>query len=125
MCTLNNLLYNLKTLIHCFKNWRNYDEKLLEGHLESVGCRSPYHILFPTSKTVCTTKEKIKESQLDPNRGWMRKFNTPCRSLEKAEFNYFENKLASKEDGIFRMQFRFKTHYKEIVQYEQIDVEVR
>ena len=55
----------------------------------------------------------------------MRKFNTPCRSLEKAEFNYFENELASNQGGIFTIQFRFKTHYKEIVQYEQIDVEVR
>ena len=119
------VLQRNEDLTTCFNDWRYYDEKLLEGHLESVGCRSPYHILFPTNKSICTTKEKIKESLLYPNRYTMRKFDTPCRSLEKAEYKYFENEMESKIGGLFRMQFRFKTNYKEIVQYEQIDVKVR
>ena len=119
------VLQRNEDLTRCYNDWRHYDKTLLESHLENVGCRSPYHIFFPTNKSVCVTKEKIKESLLYPNKYTMRKFDTPCRSLEKAECNNFENEMKSKSGGIFRMQFRFKTHYKEIVQYEQIDVEVR
>lgn len=70
---MNFLIKNIEVLQRnedlttCFKDWRNYDDKVLKSHLETVGCRSPYHILFPTNKSVCTTKEKIKESLLDPN----------------------------------------------------------
>jgi hypothetical protein len=54
----------------------------------------------------------------------MRMFDKPCRSLEKVDYRYKETFLTKGSKKIFKMKFAFNENYREIVQYEQIDLEV-
>ena len=64
-------------------------------------------------------------SQLYPDNTAMKMFNPPCRSMIKAQYKYFEKVINNMPfRDVFVMEFYFKGHFKEIVQYEQIDMEV-
>ena len=104
----------------CIEDWRNYDKLALETHLNEVGCRSPYHV-SETNRSVCSSKEKMKESLFPISAIFMKKFDTPCRSIEKVYYTYQEAVTKSIPDGTFEIKFHFNSRYKEIVQYQQID----
>ena len=108
----------------CVDDWSNYDNIVLDTHLNQVGCRSPYHV-SKTNQLVCSSKEKMKESLIYPSNLFMKKFNPPCRSVEKIYYRYQEANTKDIPNGTFEMKFFFNSRYKEIVQYEQVDLGVR
>ena len=110
----------------CIRDWKNYDQRIMDNHLTRTGCRRPYQ----KSKVVdeiCSNDEKMKKSRLYPSNIIMKMFDEPCRTLEKADYKYLESRTSSLKnvsDEIFEINFYFNFRYKEILQYEQIDLEV-
>ena len=51
----------------CITDWNNYDEVVLEKHLEKIGCRSPYQVYDGSPRNVCSTMNEMKKSQLPLN----------------------------------------------------------
>ena len=107
----------------CMTDWRNYDKVVLETHLSNLGCRSPYHVA-ESNYSVCSNKEKMKQSLIYPSDILMKKFCHPCRSLEKVSYIYEEATIKDIPNGTFEMKFFFNSRYKETVQYPQINAEV-
>ena len=108
----------------CIIDWDKYDEVVLEKHLEKIGCRSPYQNHEGSLRNVCSSKKRMKQSLLYPSDIMMKMFDNPCRSLEKADYRYMEAVSNREAKDIFEMKFIFNGRYREIVQYEQIDLEV-
>ena len=108
---------------HCMTDWRNYDKVVLETYLSQVGCRSPYHVT-ESNYSVCSNKEKMKQSLIWPSDIAMKKFPIPCRSLEKVYSRYDESTIDTIPNGTFEMKFYFNRRYTETVQYPQINAEV-
>ena len=109
---------------NCITDWKNYDEVVLEKHLEKIGCRSPYQGHGESLRNICASKKRMKQSLLYPSDILMKMFDNPCRSLEKADYRYMEEVVNREATEIFEMKFAFNGRYKEIVQYKQIDLEV-
>ena len=109
----------------CIKDWRNYDKIIMEQHLGSIGCRRPYQD-SKTIKQICSDTKTMDESGIYPSNIVMKMFNEPCRTIEKASFKFLDSKTTSKNvpKEVFEIKFYFNSRYKEILQYEQIDLEV-
>ena len=109
----------------CIKDWRNYDKTILEKHLGNVGCRRPYQE-SKTIKQICSNANAMSKCGLYPSNIVMKMFNEPCRTLEKADYKFLDSKTTSRNipKDAFDIKFYFNNRYKEIVQYEQIDLEV-
>ena len=108
---------------NCIEDWKNYDKLSLEKHLKEVGCRAPYHDP-ELGYEICSDKKNIRKTLLYPSDIIMKRFDNPCRSLEKANYKYLETILDRIPNDTFEMKFKFNSRYKEIVQHEQVDLEV-
>ena len=109
----------------CIKDWKNYDKVVTQQHLRKIGCRRPYQECNEV-KNICPNKKAMSESLLYPSNIVMKQFNPPCRSLEKANYIFLGNKTFKNNlpENVFEIKFFFDYRYKEILQYEQIDLEV-
>ena len=110
----------------CVKDWNRYDQIVMEKHLKRAGCRRPYQE-SKVINSICSNSEAMEKSSLYPSNIIMKMFDEPCRTLEKADFKFFDSHtslLKDAPDEIFEVKFYFNFRYKEIVQYEQIDLEV-
>jgi len=108
----------------CIADWNNYDEVVLDKHLENVGCRAPYQGNNGRLMNVCSTARQMRQSILHIDTKMVKMFDNPCRSLETARYRFMETVSDKEPRDIFEMKFRFNGDYREITQYEQIDIEV-
>ena len=108
---------------NCIKDWKNYDKLVLQDYLRKVGCRSPYHDSEIVDK-ICSKNRKMRKTLIYPSDVVMKRFENPCRSVEKVNYKYLETILDRIPNNTFEMKFKFNSRYKEIVQHEQVDLEV-
>jgi hypothetical protein len=47
---------------NCITDWNNYNEVVLEKHLEKIGCRSPYQSHEKSLRNVCSSKKRMKKA---------------------------------------------------------------
>ena len=77
---------------NCHFNWTNYDNEVIDYHMNRIGCRPFYHV-SKYDLPVCTDKKRIQEIasilSLDSNH----EFPPPCKAMEKINFNYEINEL--------------------------------
>ena len=110
----------------CIRDWKNYDQGITEKHLTRIGCRRPYQKSKAVDE-ICSNAEEMAKSRLYPSNIIMKMFDEPCRTLEKADYRYLDSRTSSLKgisEEIFEIKFYFNFRYKEILQYEQIDLEV-
>ena len=110
----------------CSKDWKNYDQVITEQHIREIGCRRPYQESKEV-QNICSNQTAMAKCGLYPSNIKMKKFPEPCRTLEKANYKFLDSQTNKKElpKDAFEVEFFFNYRYKEIVQYEQIDLEVR
>ena len=81
---------------NCHFNWRNYDNELIDYHMNRIGCRPFYHI-SKNDLPVCMDRQRIQEIasilSLDANH----EFPPPCKAMEKINFKYEINDLTGSE----------------------------
>ena len=109
----------------CSKDWKTYDKLITEQHLRKIGCRRPYQESKEV-QNICSNQTAMAKSGLYPSNIKMKMFNEPCRTLEKANYKFMDSKSTKKElpKDAYEIELFFNYRYKEIVQYEQIDLEV-
>lgn len=109
----------------CSKDWKNYDQAITEQRIKEIGCRRPYQESKEVQK-ICSSQETMAKSGWYPSNIKMKMFNEPCRTLEKANYKFIDSRTTKKDfpKDAFEVEFFFNYRYKEIVQYEQIDLEV-
>jgi hypothetical protein len=74
----------------CIEGWRNYDNVIIAKHVNNIGCRTPYHTSLSKEFPTCNIGEKMKKAGFSLSEGYIDKYPSPCRSLEKIMFSYEE-----------------------------------
>ena len=104
----------------CFSEELNFDEIVLNEHLEEIGCRAP----FQTTKqnlSICNSKAKLNYA--NPFMGGKRASKTPCTTAMKISFKFAEQDTVSKGSDWFHMQIFYPYQYKEIIQVKAVDIQ--
>ena len=103
----------------CIPDSLNYDETILDYHLQKVGCKAPYQ---KTAKdwTVCESKKKIKEANFDFHE--IMKSKPACVSAET--INYIPQKLELNMYGkdVIHADIVFPDRFKEILMVKAVDI---
>ena len=127
--TTNTSTYNMKYVINgmellkrrqkdtdpCNENWKQFDDSVVEKNIEKVGCRAIYH------KTVadwplCRNKEDIQKANFPFSTDEIKKFDAPCKQVEKIRFTYEEMDYPDQEGTFWITMLLLDDRYKEIVQ---------
>ena len=109
----------------CIDDWKSYDRIAFETKMQKISCQSPYHYIYGLNHSICSTKEKMKNSLLYPSNRKIRMFSFPCRSIEHIQYTYTESIGKKLPIGVTQMNFHYMTYYKETKQRILIDFEVR
>ena len=103
----------------CIPDDFNFDQIILDSHLDMVGCRPPY---LRTNKIlgVCRSAEKIREANIDLIKS--EKPMKACTSASTLAFTY--NELASNlmKPDWFGVALDYPNQYKEIKMVQAIDI---
>ena len=79
----------------CFEDWRNYDQKLLQKHIESVDCKPPY---LTSNKSLCITKQEMRDSVYNL-RNVRQKYPKPCHEITNIAFTSHYYRTRSIKDA--------------------------
>ena len=103
----------------CKEDSQNYDNDILQHHIDYVGCRASYQGNFSSKVPLCSTKEQMaKASMTLRSDGYGDR--PPCRTMEKIDYEYSENDITDTiyaKKGSFWLNFSILSpHFKEIKQ---------
>ena len=99
----------------CYVDWKNYDEALMNHHIDRVGCSPPYLNSKKIDAPLCNSTELLKKSKFILKTGDY-ELDPPCSSMEKIYYSVEESTLknsvwAIKDHfwiGIYLYNHRFK-----------------
>jgi hypothetical protein len=74
------------------KEWKNYDENVMDILIQKVGCSPPYY-LQTKDVPVCNTDKQMKEMASTIALGKDHGIEPPCKSLEFMTYKYSEFEL--------------------------------
>ena len=75
----------------CVTNFMNYDQDVLNKHIQSIGCRAPYQhlkIKYP----ICAAKEKMRQTMINLNstENVYKILGPVCTSMEDVRYTFDE-----------------------------------
>ena len=73
----------------CSKNWKSYDQSIMDSHIRKTGCKSIYHKLN-NSLPLCASKEKIQMANFPFGTDDITLYSQPCKAAEKIYYTYEE-----------------------------------
>ena len=101
----------------CITNWKDYDNILMNEHIDRVGCSNPY---LGQSKAICSNATKLKESSYDLNR--IRTKFKPCQEMSNIEIQYIDRGINLTANATFSMVIEYPTELKLITQAPSVDL---
>jgi hypothetical protein len=105
----------------CVEDNLNYDEIILNEHIDRIGCRAPYQI-SRTNVPICPTKDKMKQTIINLNASMPLKI--PCTSMENVRYTFSEIYSDWSEDPrTFWVQVYAPDRFKEINQVRAVDIQ--
>ena len=107
----------------CNENWEDYDNEIINNHIQKVGCRPWYIDQLPETNNIrlCSSGKEMKEAMFVLRTDGY-KVLTPCTSMEEILYEYEESTLDLKKsnwgkEGTFYLGlFFFNSHFKDIYQ---------
>jgi hypothetical protein len=108
---------------NCFQNWKDYDESILEEHIESIGCKTP-DTYTKHDWPICESKETMKKARYDP----IAERIMPCREIESMHYQIAETEGPVSKFG-FKDWFQvgvqiLNPRYKLTIQKKEIDFQI-
>ena len=104
----------------CLSSDVDFDETIVNDHLENVGCKAPYQKTNRIGET-CRSKEKMKEASA--NLMGKTKPKKACKSAASIDFTYDERESGVMGSDWFHVTLWFPDQYKEIVMVRAVDIE--
>ena len=99
---------------------QNFDQIILDEHLENVGCKASYHRTNKSLK-VCDSEERMKKAQFDFYLN--EKPKKACTSASTLSFTYDECDVHdSNISDLFSVALFYPSEYKEIIMKKEIDL---
>ena len=102
----------------CVPNELNFDQIILDDHLEKLGCKAPYH-KSDKSLEVCDSKEDMEIANFDLLGS--DKPKKACTSASIITFRYDENDIDDNDS--FYVVVKYPNQYKEIVMIRAVDLQ--
>ena len=100
--------YSMRFIVHnvemfkrrrnCNQNWVDYDNEVIQYHMQKVGCRPPYHISNHTLP-ICQSNKQMKDIALRLSLGISHDFVPPCKGMEVVNYKYREAELSGSKWG--------------------------
>ena len=106
----------------CLEDQQNYDKTLIEDHVKSIGCRTPFQEV-DIDVPICSTMEDMRLAQYDIS---LENFDDnlyprPCNSMESIKFSFEDNERREFKTGVVRFwPLKPTNHFKEIEQTKAI-----
>ena len=108
-----------KRNVPCNEDWQNYDDRVMDQHVKTVGCRCPYQNTR-NNYSVCRTTNEMRNAKIELSSDKLIKHAFPCRALENIFYTYSESNPSGpswERKGQFWISvFIFNPRYKEISQ---------
>ena len=101
----------------CITNWKDYDNILMNEHIDRVGCSNPY---LNQGKVICSNATKIKESRYDMNI-IRRKFKA-CQEMSNIEIQYIDKGISPAANATFSLWIEYSSDLKIITQAPSVDL---
>ena len=101
----------------CITNWKDYDNILMNEHIDRVGCSNPY---LKQGKAICSNATKIKESRYDMN--IIRRKFKPCQEMSNIEIQYIDKGISPAANATFSLWIEYSSDLKLITQAPSVDL---
>ena len=108
-----------KRSVPCVSDNFEYDEDLLNRHLEKVGCKPPYLKAAGNFKT-CETTEKMKEAYFDLVD--IGKLQLPCTTAEVISLGLSEVEEKILSSDFLYVDYLYPDRFKEVVMVKAVDI---
>ena len=95
----------------------NFDQVILDDHLQKIGCKAPYQ-RTNKSMEICDSIEKIRDAKFDLFYNELQK--KPCTSASTLSFSY--NEYEYEGSGWFRVILFYPNQYRKITLIQAIDL---
>ena len=105
----------------CISEELNFDEIVLNEHLEEIGCRAPFQTTYQ-NLSICNSKEKMKDANAFMG-NLIRTSKIPCTTATKISFKFAEQDTVLKGSDWFHIQIFYPYQYKEIIQVKAVDIQ--
>ena len=104
----------------CLDDWTHFDGLVLHKHLKKVGCSAPYQ---KTNFPVCTSQEKVQESQYEATEVRKNYYPEPCQEISNIMYNFQKMPIISNE-SVFSVAVLYPDKMKVVTQQQKVDVQV-
>ena len=104
----------------CISDDLNFDQIILDDHLNNIGCKGP-HQKTSQRLNICSSTEKMNEANFDLV--VKKKMKKACTSASTLGFNYHEVDVSLKGSDRFYVKIHYPYQYKEIVMIQAVDIE--
>ena len=101
----------------CVEDWMHYDDLVLNTHISSVECESPYQ---RQNGKLCTTKREMKSSQYEVDIAKAKYLPPPCQEI--TDVKYKTNKLLNLPDRVPVVSFIYPNLMKLISQNQSVNI---
>ena len=101
----------------CVEDWMHYDDLVLNRHISSVECESPYQ---RQNNKLCTTKREMKNSQYEVDVVKAKYLPPPCQEI--TDVKYKTNKLLNLPDRVPIISVIYPNLMKLISQNQSVNV---
>ena len=101
----------------CVEDWMHYDDLVLNRHISSVECESPYQ---RQNGKLCTTKREMKSSQYEVDIAKAKYLPPPCQEI--TDVKYKTNKLLNLPDRVPVVSFIYPNLMKLISQNQSVNI---
>ena len=102
----------------CITNWRNFDNDLMNEHINHIGCGSPY---LSHNKPICSSAAKIRESRYDLNTIGTQYSFKPCQEMINVDIQYLDLYYDENDTHLWLM-IEYPLQIKIITQAQSVDL---
>ena len=106
----------------CKGDFRNYDDYVMEQHLQEIGCRAPYQNIG-NNLPICSTQKQIKQAQFLPTTNQIQDYPIPCQTVENIQYDLHEDFDESIGNEWWALALNMPDRFKEIRQSKAIDIQ--
>ena len=103
----------------CFKNWRPFDETVLNKHIMTIGCSAPYHPLYKDFPT-CNNEDDIRRSAYKFNEVRLMYYPKACWRISKLDYSKQLN-FKFNRDKYWKFTVQYPEDIKIVTQSKEVD----
>ena len=109
----------------CFKNWKNFDQEVLDKHITTVNCKPPY---LNGNARPCVTRKEMEQSMYNLRNASQNYYPKPCKELTNIAYSsrYTSLYMAQNANNVYKDYIGLRVAYpgniKLITESQLVDI---